>query len=448
MLRETHANDIGNPRKGTQSMTISQVDKNSAGNSGSAGNDWTHRAERAPGTGKTGLHTSTDSTHSWLVHTTKPVSYEVRFSGRLFDLDNTDLLGNEKGATGKIRRFVVLDSDVDLLHGDRIREYFDHHGVECSIMTVSSNETSKDFDTAAEIVREIDEFGISRRHEPIIVIGGGVLMDIVGFVASLYRRGTPFVRVPTTLIGLVDAGVGAKTGINFNGHKNRLGTYAPADLTLLDSSFLATLDRRHICNGLAEILKIALIKDRRLFEYLDQHGATLVEEKFQGNTPDGENAANEVLRRAIHGMLEELQPNLWEAELERCVDYGHTFSPTVEMRALPELLHGEAVCVDMALTTVMAFRRDLLTSTELERIFAVMHALELPSWNPLLTTGVLTQALQDTVRHRDGKQRLPLPVGIGDVTFVNDVTPEEVDAAVELQRELSKQYSFDAIRSS
>ncbi|MEJ8641999.1 sedoheptulose 7-phosphate cyclase [Streptomyces sp. MS1.HAVA.3] len=372
-----------------------------------------------------------------MVRTAKPVSYEIRIRDDLFGLDRTDLFDAGATTDGRARRFIVIDADVDLLHGERIRKYLDHHHAEYEIYVVPANETVKDFDTAARIVRKIDEFGIDRRREPVIVIGGGVLMDIVGLVGSLYRRGTPFVRVPTTLIGLVDAGVGAKTGVNFNGHKNRLGTYFPADLTLLDRAFLATLDRRHIGNGLAEILKIALIKDARLFDLLEQYGPVLLDEKFQGLTERGNLVAQEVLRRAIHGMLEELQPNLWEAKLERTVDYGHTFSPTVEMRALPELLHGEAVCVDMALTTMIGWRRGLVSADDRDRVLAVMRGLELPSWDPLLAQpALLTAALEDTVRHRNGQQRLPLPHGIGDAVFVNDVTAEELLLAVKDLSEL------------
>lgn len=108
----------------------------------------------------------------------------------------------------------------------------------------------------------------------------------------------------------------------------------------------------------------------------------------------------------------------------------------VEMCALPALLHGEAVRVDMALTTVMARRRGLLSPAQCERVFAVMSALELPGFRPLLGPEVPALALQDTVRHRDGRQRLPLPVGIGGVTFVNDVTRQELEEAVALQRTL------------
>ncbi|WAL97151.1 sedoheptulose 7-phosphate cyclase [Streptomyces sp. Je 1-369] len=382
-----------------------------------------------------GLYAYSERVDSWVVRTAKPVSYEVRVADGLFDFERTDLLAPAAAPGKRLRRFVVLDSDVDLLHGNRIRAYFDYHDVEHVICVVPADETVKSFETAARIVEELDAFGVDRRREPLIVIGGGVLMDIVGLASSLYRRGTPFIRVPTTLIGLVDAGVGAKTGVNFNGHKNRLGTYFPADLTLLDRTFLATLDRRHIGNGLAEILKIALIKDARLFDLLESHGPLLLNEKFQGESESGEDAAREVVHRAIQGMLEELQPNLWETKLERSVDYGHTFSPTVEMRALPALLHGEAVCVDMALTTALARRRGLIDDADARRVYDVMHGLELPAWDDLLDQPeLLTAALLDTVRHRNGQQRLPLPVGIGDVTFVNDVTERELlDAVAELR---------------
>lgn len=385
---------------------------------------------------KVGLFTRSTHVDAWQVSAVKPVSYEVRMSQDAFDPADEALLEPAPAAGGSRRRFVVIDAQVERLHGERIRAYLDPHGVEYRLHAVEVDETVKEIAAVESIVRAVDAFGIDRRREPLIAIGGDVLMDIVGLVASLYRRGTPVVRVPTTLIGLVDAGVGVKTGVNFNGHKNRLGTYFPASLTLLDRSFLATVDRRHIANGLAEILKMALIKDARLFDLLEGHGPSLLDTRFQGSSWGSGRVAHEVVQRAVHGMLEELQPNLWETELERVVDYGHTFSPTVEMHALPALLHGEAVCVDMALTTVMATRRGLVSEADRDRVLALMDALELPTWNDLLEPGLLARALADTVRHRDGKQRLPLPVGIGDAVFVNDVTPAELSAAVDDLRAL------------
>jgi 3-dehydroquinate synthase len=137
-------------------------------------------------------------------------------------------------------------------------------------------------------------------------------------------------------------------------------------------------------------------------------------------------------------MLEELQPNLWEKELERVVDYGHSFSPTLEMRALPTLLHGEAVSIDMALTTVLAEGRGLISSRHRERIINVMRRLRLPFWHPLCEPGLLEEALNDTIRHRDGLQRLPLPVGIGGAHFVNDLTVAELSRGAEILFELGR----------
>lgn len=355
----------------------------------------------------------------------------------LFDLENRALL--EAGSTHQhrtVRRLVVIDANVDRLHGGWIRRYLAHHGVEHHVVVLPVSESEKTMSSVFRVVKGIDDFGISRRHEPVIAIGGGVLLDIVGLAASLYRRSTPYVRVPTTLIGLVDAGVGAKTGVNHGPNKNRLGTYFPAKMTLLDPGFLKTLDTRHLSNGLAEILKIALVKDRVLFELLDRHGACLLEERLQGETEAGAQAAAQVIGRAITGMLEDLEPNLWEHKLERVVDYGHSFSPTLEMLALPELLHGEAVNVDMALTTIIAVQRGLISARERDRIFALMRQLDLPVYHRLCQPRVLEKALADTVRHRDGQQRLPLGIGIGAACFINDLLPSEIASAAASLREL------------
>ncbi|WP_078844107.1 sedoheptulose 7-phosphate cyclase [Streptomyces achromogenes] len=365
----------------------------------------------------------------WLVQATKPVRYEVRMVDGLLDPAHPDLaLAGVTERTGN-RRFIVLDDHVERHYGDRLRTYLDAHGLEPTICVLAAEERTKTMDSVSHVVHALDAFGISRRHDPIIAVGGGVLLDIVGFAASLYRRSTPYVRVPTTLIGIVDAGVGVKTGVNFGSHKNRLGTYFAPALALLDRDFLATLDERHISNGLAEILKIALVKDMRLFSLLERHGTTLVSSRMQARGADGE-VVQEVLERAIHGMLEELQPNLWENDLQRLVDYGHTFSPTIEMRALPDLLHGEAVGIDMALTTAIARRRGLVGAGEQRRIGGVMRRLRLPQYHPVCEVHSLAEALEDTVRHRDGLQRLPLPVGIGSARFVNDVVVDEIEQAL------------------
>ena len=363
----------------------------------------------------------------------KHVTYDVMLCTDVLDPADSRLatVGAPQDASG--RRLVVLDSLVHDLYGPRIRDYFGHHGTVFEFCVIDAHEGVKSMDSVLRIVSAMADFGVPRRREPVIAIGGGVLTDLVGLAASLYRRSTPYVRVPTTLMGMIDAGIGAKTGVNFLAHKNRLGSYHPAVATLIDPGFLATLAERQLRNGLAEILKIALVKDAELFELLELHGPRLVAgHMLPGDGPD---VGREVIGRAIRGMLQELEPNLWESQLRRAVDYGHSFSPTIEMRALPDLLHGESVCIDMALTSVIARDRGLLSDEDLERVLGVMRGLGLPITHPVCTIELMVGALADTVLHRDGRQLLPLTPGIGRSCFVDDLRDDEIERALRTLRE-------------
>ena len=368
----------------------------------------------------------------WRIDASQAVSYEVRLCRSLLDPSSDVLLtaGMDRDDPSP-RRLVVLDSRMEVHFGDQVRAYLEAHRMPYRLYVLEADERAKTMESVFRVVSAMDDFAVPRRREPVIAMGGGVLTDIVGLAASLYRRSTPYVRVPTTLIGMVDAGIGSKTGVNFSKYKNRLGSYHPSAVTLIDPAFLATLPVRHLRNGLAEVLKMALIKDRELFGLLALHGARIVAERLQPTgSADGGAAALAVLRLAIDGMLQELQPNLWEHRLDRVVDYGHSFSPTIEMRALPELLHGEAVAIDMALSLLLARRRGLLTADELLNARLVLADLGLPQWHPVCTPDLLAEALADTVRHRDGRQLIPLTVGIGQARFVDDVTRAELAEAL------------------
>merc|ERR1711871_1772852 len=203
------------------------------------------------------------------------------------------------------------------LFGDKIEAYFAHHQVETRLLVLPTTEENKNMDMVLKIAEAIHDLGIDRRLDPVIAIGGGVCMDIVGFAASMYRRRTPYIRVPTTLMGYVDASIGAKAGVSFytpadGWRKNKLGAYMPPALTLLDRSFLATLDQRQLSNGAAEIAKMALVKDPELYKLLHKHGTALIERKFQDlpAAAGGGAVPATVLDSAIHTMLEELAPNL------------------------------------------------------------------------------------------------------------------------------------------
>lgn len=369
----------------------------------------------------------------WKVSSHQPVEYTVVERTNFFKNSpyETNIFG-PKALNGRTRRLLVIDAQVNEYFGEGIKNYFARHDVDIETLILSTDEESKEMTTVFAVLDKIVELKLQRRSEPVIAIGGGVLLDVVGFAASLYRRGIPYVRIPTTLIGLIDAGIGIKTGVNYNAHKNRIGTYFSPSAVLLDSTFLSTLDCRHIQNGMGEILKMALIKDPDLFTLLEDCAHMIVADKLQSHSH-----SQAIMRRSIHSMLEELEKNLWEKDLERLVDFGHSFGPTIEMKALPELLHGESVAIDMAICAVISHQRGLLSDDELERIFAVYRALGLPMYHEVCQPQLLIDALEDTVSHRDGQQRMPLPKHIGVGVFVNDISHSEIEHAITFLKEES-----------
>jgi 3-dehydroquinate synthase len=357
----------------------------------------------------------------WRVRFQRTIEYEVIRSTNLFDLGNTDLL--YPGVAENNRRFVVIDEVVERHHSEDIRNYFLHHGVDAKIVVFPSSEENKSLESYLWLVRELDNFPIHRRDEPIIAIGGGVLTDVVGFLASSYRRSVPHIKVPTTLMGYVDASIGIKTGINFNGYKNRLGSFEPPLKVLLDKSFFTTLPKRHVLNGVSEIIKLAIIKDAELFALLEKFGRFSVEAMFQDEVGDL------ILDRAITGMLEELEPNLFEDDLARKVDFGHTFSYGLEIYNGADLLHGEAVLLDILISSMIALERGLLSDEDVSRIVSLIENLGIMVDVSILDPDVLWESLEERTCHRNGVQRVPMPNGLGSCVFVNDIKLHEIKSA-------------------
>lgn len=364
----------------------------------------------------------THATTRWHVSHQRPIEYDIISAPNLLDPNNAALLSCGRVHAG--RRFVVIDEQVAQHCSAALEAYFAQHRIETRIVRFPGGEAAKTMDAWLGLLRELDDFPIHRRDEPIIAIGGGVLTDVVGFVAGSYRRGVPHIKVPTTLMGYVDAAVGIKTGINFNGHKNRLGSFEPPRQVLLDRSFLTTLPQRHTLNGVCEIIKLAVIKDAVLFDQLERHGAASITNCFQ------DDHGGQILERAISGILEELQPNLFEDELARNVDFGHTFSYGLETRHADCLLHGEAVLLDIAISVLIARQRGLLNAAEVERVFALIDTLGIVLDTDVLDADLMWHSLLDRVEHRNGLQRVPLPNGLGACVFVNDISPLEITASI------------------
>merc|ERR1711959_495239 len=255
--------------------------------------------------------------------------------------------------------------------------------------------------------------------------------------STLFRRRTPYIRVPTTCLSYVDASVGAKNGVNFAGSKNRLGTYVPPCAALLDACFFETQERREVANGIAEMAKMAIMKSEELFCLLEEHAPRLVEEKFAPSGND-DGVPSRVLQLSIETMLEELAPNLWEHSLERLVDFGHCLGQDLEMAALgteDELMHGESVAVDMALMTVLSQHLGLISVAERDRTLNMLRRCKVPVWSPVFTYELFAEAAANRKKNSMGLN-LPLAIGIGKAKIVDHVSDQDLKAAHEIWWEL------------
>lgn len=366
---------------------------------------------------------------TWTIQTELPVTFCIKYSSTIFDIKNNDLMdyGNP------LRKIVVVDKTVFSLYRVQIESYFQLHDTELVLLIVDATEGTKNWDNVDLILKFFEQNNVLRRSEPVIAIGGGVLLDIVGFCASIYRRGIPYIKVPTTLLAIVDASVGAKVGVNHLSRRNRIGTYYPPIATLLDKKFINTQSEREIVNGIAEVFKLAVIKNEELFKLLEENYAQLINEKFQyGAVPV------RVINLAITGMIEELEPNLWERNLDRCVDFGHSFSPMIEMKNLPNMHHGEAVVLDCLFSSCLSHIKRRINKATLCRIFTTAKNLHLPTYHVDFTDiNLLINALADTMKHRDNNQYLPIPTSVGDYTMLNNVTDSDIAEAILLFKEMN-----------
>ena len=364
---------------------------------------------------------------TWSVKTELPVEFKLTYSADIFNPENKDIVN----LSTSNRRIIVIDAEVYDLYKDKLEEYFHVNKLTMNVLCVDCKEENKTWKNLDRILEFFEQNGVLRREE-VLSIGGGVLLDIVGFACSVYRRGIPYIKIPTTLLAIVDASVGSKVAVNHLGRRNRIGAYYPPVATYIDKKFIKTQSEREIVNGIAEIFKLAVIKSPELFHLLEENAEMLIDEKFQyGAVPV------RVINIAITDMIAELGPNLWEKRLDRCVDFGHTFSPVIEMANIPELLHGEAVALDCLYSSCISFIRGYIDTETLKRIFDVAKRLKLKTFHPDFTNQkMLLESLRDATKHRNGNQFAPLPISIGNYKIVNDVTEEEMKWAADVFEEI------------
>jgi 3-dehydroquinate synthetase len=294
-----------------------------------------------------------------------------------------------------------------------------------AVLGLAATERTKTITQVARVIRAAERLGLGDQDR-IVVVGGGIVMDIVGYAAYLYHGDSPYIRIPTTLVGMIDAGVGLKVGVNVDDHKNVLGAYHPPLACLCDTGFLRTLGRPELRCGLAEAIKIAVVCDARLFALIERHYRDVLVAR---NTPE----VREILQRSIRAMLRQLSANPFEEDLRRLPDFGHEFGHALESMSGYRLRHGEAVAIGMALSCCLATGAGYLPRADLCRILTLLRRSGLPCYDARYGPEALWRRLHDeVVPHKAGRLHLAVPrrIGVGDfIDSIDDLSPDMVRAA-------------------
>ena len=367
------------------------------------------------------------------------IEYDLIYVEGAFDLHNPELAESYRKFG---RCLAVVDANIERLYGQAIRSYFKYYELELTLFAIAISEPNKSLETCQTIIDAFVEFRLLRK-EPVLVVGGGLITDVAGFACSMYRRSSNYIRIPTTLIGLIDASVAIKVAVNHGKLKNRLGAYHASSMVMLDFSFLKTLPVAQVRNGMAELIKIAVVANSEVFELLEQHGEALLNSHFGyvDGTPELRQVAHQATYAAIKTMLALEAPNLHELDLDRVIAYGHSWSPTLELAPEIPMFHGHAVNIDMAFSATIAARRGYITETERDRILGLMSRIGLALDHPLLDEALVWRATESIRLTRDGLQRAAMPCPIGSCTFANDLTQTELAAALQAHKQLVAGYA-------
>lgn len=291
------------------------------------------------------------------------------------------------------------------------------------VLEVAEGENSKSFSTLNELAGSLAQkrFG---RGDLIIALGGGVILDLAGFLASIYMRGIRYISIPTTLLAQADVCVGGKVAVNHAGGRNLLGNFHHPEMVLVDPNFLKSLDERDLKSGLAEVVKAGIIGDETLFQ--------LCETRLDDVLRHTMDQWDEIITRALRVKKRIIEKDEKEKDLRMTLNLGHTLGHALEAATHFRLLrHGEAVALGMHAAALIARHRGLLSPRGLGRIRSVISTL-LPdnAWKTTPNTTILDAMKLDKKKRFD---RVPfiLPKQVGEVATIWDVDRTEIAAALD-----------------
>lgn len=361
--------------------------------------------------------------------------YKVYFTSGLFDLSNP-LLNDFLKAEGHPKKiFFVVDEGVGRAVADQIDAYFNVYkavNLIPEILFVPGGEKVKNdtryFDQILEAVNthKID------RHSYIAAIGGGSVLDLVGYAAAVSHRGIRHIRIPTTVLSQNDSGIGVKNGINFFGKKNFLGTFAPPVAVFNDELFLNTLGDRDWRSGISEAVKVALIKDPLFFEWIEANAGLLA-------ARDKEAMNYLIIRCAELHMQHIAGKDPFESGSSRPLDFGHWSAHKLEQLTDFKVLHGEAVAMGMALDTVYSNLSGYLSAADCSRILNLLLQLGFELTHPMMETGSqksrILLGLEEFREHLGGELTIMLLEKIGSGVEVHEMDQEILKRAELILRE-------------
>lgn len=318
---------------------------------------------------------------------------------------------------GQVKKYLPTE-DLVVLTDHNVMALHERAFPPARIIPMVAGEKAKTLDTVKEIYGRLLELDVDR-YWFILGIGGGVVCDVAGFVASTYLRGLRFGFVPTTLLAQVDASVGGKNGVNFAGYKNMVGVINQPEFVLCDPDMLKTLPQRELLSGLAEVVKHALIGNSDLFSYLEDNRAKAL------------SLERPVIERLLYDSLviKASIVNMDEKEKgdRRRLNFGHTFGHAIEMAT--GLSHGEAVSMGMTVASRISWERGYLSSQDLGRVSVLLNNMGLPTRLDLEDKGVL-QTIRKDKKAAGGKIAFVLLRGIGN-TVIEDIAIEDLKRAGE-----------------
>jgi len=313
---------------------------------------------------------------------------------------------------------LIGDSNVIEYHGDRVYQSLTMSGFEVLPLKVPAGEESKTLDMAGVLCEQLVQGGLERSGA-IIAVGGGVIGDLAGFVAATYLRGVPWVDCATTLLAMVDASIGGKTGVDLPSGKNLVGAFHPPLLTVGDLTVLRTLPEREFQSGMAEVIKAGIIADVELFEMIESGSTDL----------------QEIIRRSIKVKADVVREDPFEKGRRAVLNLGHTIGHGIEAASQFLLRHGEAIGIGCIAEAKIAERMNLAQAGLSDRIEAAIAKVGLPTRYASLETDTIVQLMRSDKKKQLGRLKFALPCAIGDVVIGVDVKDELVREALEAVRD-------------